>query len=220
MINIKKIYFLFAIILILFGFNITVKAECSYEERKELLQEAKNVEANIEYNTLTNSFDFKIYNLTQNLYAEINDSQDTKTISGKDLLNGTYNFNTTNTERAVTYSLKIYSGSIGCYGKLLTSKRVKKGVVNKFSFDNSCKGIEEYYYCKTILDTPITISDEMVYKNIENYKKSLESNSDNDEEFNISNFANKYWYIGLILIIIIVIIVIILLLRKRQSKLM
>ena len=135
----------------------------------------------------------KMYNLTQNLYAEINDSQDTKTISGKDLLNGTYNFNITNTERAVTYSLKIYSGSSGCYGKLLTSKRVKKGVVNKFSFDNSCKGIEEYYYCQTILDTPITISDEMVYKNIENYKKTLESNSDNDEEFNISNFANKYW---------------------------
>ena len=197
--------------------SFIVHAECTNEEREKLLEQANNIVVNFEADLNANKFNFYLYNLTSDLYVIINNEIDEKTVYGNNV-SGVYTFSTDDIDNQRTYSIKIYANN--CSGKFLTSKLVKKGIINKFAKEEVCNGIEEYYYCNSVLDTPITISDEMVYKNIENYKNQSNVNLNNKKSNNIMFLIKKYWYFLVIILAIICVIFFIKLINKKKSKLM
>ncbi len=199
--------------------SFIVHAECTNEEREKLLEQANNIVVNFEADLNANKFNFYLYNLTSDLYVIINNEIDEKTVYGNNV-SGVYTFSTDDIDNQRTYSIKIYANTNNCSGKFLTSKLVKKGIINKFAKEEVCNGIEEYYYCNSVLDTPITISDEMVYKNIENYKNQSNVNLNNKKSNNIMFLIKKYWYFLVIILAIICVIFFIKLINKKKSKLM
>ena len=68
--NIFK-YFIFIYLIVNISL-INVNAECSYQERKDLLNSAKNIEAFFEYDNLSNKFKMNLFNIdTEKFYIEI-----------------------------------------------------------------------------------------------------------------------------------------------------
>lgn len=204
----KKIFSYYILVFILmFSCIINTSAECSYKERKQLLEEAKNIEAYIEADLVVKKFDFFMYNLTENLYVELiaPNSPMPKVIYSQDIIEDYYTFSIYDTENPMTYKLIIYSNNSMCFGDKLTTKTIKKGIINEYAYSTECKGIEEYKYCKEIIDKKIPLTKNEVYKNILEYKKSLEPKIEPKKEASeiLMYYLTKYWYIPVILIVIV-----------------
>ena len=204
-----------------------VNATCTYEEKQELSEESKTINAYFEADVSNNIFKFNLVNLSENLYVVLsNDINDTKyTIYGLDLKDGNYSYDEPEINKSGTYTLNIYSNKGECVGENISSRRIKKGVINKFAKQDVCKGLEEYYYCNSVLNTEINISDDEVYKKIEDYKNlSIEKNEVVEEKFNIKDFIKEHKMIFIIicsiLFIIVVVVIIKIYLNKRKSKLL
>ena len=163
-------------ILLSFIFINSVKAECSYQERKKLLEEAKSVEAYFEADVKNKLFNFYLYNLTDDLFVRIENLSSKQSIEvyNYQIVGDYYTFVEDNIDEKVSYRIHIYSNKQECYGNKLTSKTISKGIINKFYSDSVCNGAEEYMYCQPFLKDKINISDEEVINKINEYKKNLE----------------------------------------------
>lgn len=216
----KKLNTLILIYILSFMFIINAKAECSYKERVELLNETKNVTAYIEPDVENKRFIFYLYNLNNNLYAEITNSlNDLKTtVRSTDLKDGYYSFYDYNTDDVVTYVVTFYSNKSNCSGDKLTTTRVKKPIINKYANYTMCKGIEEFYLCSTLLSNKITLTPQEIYLKIESYKEEL-ANRNKKEKFNILNFFKSYWYYFAIAFGILIIILTIWFINKKRGEL-
>lgn len=222
----RKIINLFIIVVFCFIFSINVNADCSYQERKELLDNAKNIEAFFEPDIDNNKFIFYLLNLNDDLYVSL---ENLNTNQFVDIYKYQYDTDIyikdeSNVSDVVTYKLHIYSNKSECYANHLTSKIIKKGAINKFYYEDICKGIDDYEYCNPILTKKINLSDEDVYKKINDYKKSISYDEQliEIEKFGLDDLMNlitDYWYILLIILLIILIIFIIRYINKKRGEL-
>lgn len=219
----RMILFVLCIISSMIFFINNVNAECSYQERKELLDKAKNLEIFFEPNVNDKYFTFNMYNLDNDLYVIISNdkSDDIKEVYSYDMEDNRYSFIDYNVDDLIVYTVKIYSNKSGCYSNNVTSKRVVKKIINKFYDDDICKGIEDYFYCKPLLNSKFSISDNKVISNINEYreKSSIKETEDINKKFGMDDLIElirKYWYIlGGILIIGIIIFIIVKINKKR-----
>lgn len=221
----KKVfnYGLFVLILS-FVFINNVNAECSYQERKSLLNEAKSVEAYFEPDLENNKFNLYIYNLTDNIFAKLENLKTKQSIEihNYEFEGDHYTYVENNISEMVTYRLSIYSNVTECYSNKLTSKTINKGILNKFYNESVCKGAEEYVYCQPFLDKEITISDSEVIEKIEEYKRGLEVDEKQEvvESNFLFDFIKTYWkYILVFVLVAIVISVSVLTIKKRKGEL-
>ena len=219
----RMILFLLCIISSMIFFVNNVNAECSYQERKELLDKAKNLEIFFEPNVNDKYFTFNMYNLDNDLYVIISNdkSDDIKEVYSYDMEDNRYSFIDYNVDDLIVYTVKIYSNKSGCYSNNVTSKRVVKKIINKFYYDDICKGIEDYFYCKPLLNSKFSISEDEVISNINEYreKSSIKETEDINKKFGMEDLIElirKYWYIlGGILIIAVIIFIIVKINKKR-----
>ena len=219
----RMILFLLCIISSMIFFVNNVNAECSYQERKELLDKAKNLEIFFEPNVNDKYFTFNMYNLDNDLYVIISNdkSDDIKEVYSYDMEDNRYSFIDYNVDDLIVYTVKIYSNKSGCYSNNVTSKRVVKKIINKFYYDDICKGIEDYFYCKPLLNSKFSISEDEVISNINEYreKSSIKETEDINKKFGMEDLIElirKYWYIlGGILIIAVIIFIIVEINKKR-----
>ena len=219
----RMILFVLCIISSMIFFINNVNAECSYQERKELLDKAKNLEIFFEPNVNDKYFTFNLYNLDNDLYVIISNdkSDDIKEVYSYDMEDNRYSFIDYNVDDLIVYTVKIYSNKSGCYSNNVTSKRVVKKIINKFYYDDICKGIEDYFYCKPLLNSKFSISEDEVISNINEYreKSSIKETEDINKKFGMEDLIElirKYWYIlGGILIIAVIIFIIVKINKKR-----
>ena len=212
------------LIFLSFIFVINVNAECSYQERKELLNEAKNVEAYFEPDLKNNKFNFYLYNLTDNIFVKLENLATNQSIEihNYNLEENYYTYVEDNISEKISYRVSIYSNKVECYANKLTSKTINKGILNKFYNESVCVGAEEYIYCQPFLDNEITISDSEVIKKIEDYKRSLEVEEKRDivENNFLFDFIKTYWkYILVFVIASIIVSFSILTIKKRKGEL-
>lgn len=207
----NNIKYIFLIVIFMFIFVNKVNAECTYQDRKELLEKAKEVEVFFEPDLNNKYFIFNLYNLDSDLYVDIYNSKtnESKEVHSYELNNNHYSFIDNNIDDIVTYRVNIYVGNSLCYGNELTTKTITKKIINKYYYMDICKNIEDYQYCKPLLNNKFSISDEKIEDNINKYKDSLNVKEDKKviNKFGMDDLINlvkKYWYIILIIISVVI----------------
>jgi len=202
-------YILFTYLLMFFCmFN--VNADCSYQERKEMLNEAKEVEAFFEADIDNNKFVFYIYNLTDNIYVALENPQ---TYQYREIFKYMYDteyytYDEENITDIINYKLKIYSNKSGCYGNIITTKTIKKPIINKYYKQEVCKGIEDFKYCTPILNIKPNLEEKEIYNAINKYREQVEISEDKTtiEKFGLDDLKDiiiEYWYVVIIIIIVL-----------------
>jgi len=202
-----------------------VYAECSYQERKDLLNAAENVKINME--TIDNgnysySYVFHVTGITEDLfitYYNTNDGEENY-ISYKSSNNGAYSFTDNETYGVYTYEFEISSIKKECYGNSLTKKRIKKPMFNIYSENVNCKKTEysDFKYCKKFLEEDYHLTEDKFYETLFNYvsKMEIEDIDDIKEE----SFIKKNLLILIIIPTVVIIgIVIFIIVRKKKNEL-
>ena len=217
-----KLFLTFSLLFTLFV--VRVNAECSYQERKELLSEAKNVDAFFEVDLDNNKFIFNLYNLSDNLFVELVNlsNNESEKIYKYQQDNDYYSFDIDNVSDYITYRLYIKSNKSECYSDSLTSKTLIKGIINKYYKEDVCKDIEDYIYCKPVLTKKTNYSDDEIYEKIKKYKEDYELSISNNkkEEYILITFLKNYWkYVLLIAVVLLIIILLLIRFNKKRGEL-
>lgn len=239
----KKV-FMYICILFVFSFiNVSsMNAECSYQERKDLLNAAKKVDVSFEIKSEkkienvfdaftqeekqieveTNYFNLNIVNLSENLflryYNDFDDSEEYVTFSNME--NGLYSVRIDNISNIYTYYFEFMSNNNNCSGDIILTKNLIKPKYNYFSEFTICneEKLKNTEYCKRFITEELGISEKVF---LEKANSILESSDEDNvkEEFNILNFFKTYWYIFVIILVISIIIFISLIITKKRGKL-
>ena len=214
-----------------------VNAECSYQERKELLNAAKNVDIfyevkenvntekgtntygeELNYENITYEIIFNISNLSNDLiikyYNTLNYEENY--INSENIKDGIYKFSDLNYYKIYNYYFEIYSTNENCPGNKIYTKKIKKPIYNGYSKYSICneKELETYKYCKKFVTEEIKIDEA---KFIELANKQLKSEQDESNvETNI--FFEKYFIYILIIITIIIISLVMIVIFKRKRR--
>ena len=130
-------------LLLSFIFVINVNAECSYQERKQLLNDVKNV--TVAYEPVLNeddtySFRFSVVGMTENIffkYYNLNNGIETF-VHYADLNDGIYKFVDNNSFMIYNYNFVFYSANPNCVGYELYTTKVKKPMYNIYSENEVC----------------------------------------------------------------------------------
>lgn len=238
----KKIFICFYSLFIIYFMNIlNCNAECSYQERKDLLNSAKNVEIFYEINekksidTGKNSFgeevsfdkidyifNFKVTNLSSNLFISYVDSDyNEKFINFEDLKDNIYSFEDNNFIKLFTYEFKFHSLNENCLGETILTKKVVKPYYNGFSDYEICKDerLENFIYCKTFLTSSHSYNENEFIQKAKEYIKSVEVQDEQSTKFNFIDFILNYYLYFLFSFVFIGGIIAIVLIRKKRSKL-
>lgn len=241
----KKITSILILLVSIFLFKINVYAECSYKERKELLNEAKQVDIAYEIETkqekitdiktdfesgstvILESYNFKfsVINLSSNLFIRYYNLFDNyeEYLDTEDFKDGIYSFNDSNYSDIYKYYFEFYSKNSNCSGELVYTKKIIKPKFNTFTKYPICseKGMENYKYCKKFITKDFNITDSEFSEKAYMYKKSLTTNSTPPEkkENKFLTYIKKYYYIPLIIILIIIVLIFIKIIKKKRSEL-
>ena len=232
-------------ILLSFIFINSVNAECSYQERKQLLNEAKAVDINFdvhnkeekivginpnteleeEYITTTYFFKMNILNMTNNMFAKITNNYDSSEIivNFEDMKNGLYSFDIENKTDIITYYIDFYSTKDNCYADNITTKTVKKPKENPIYYYSVCSNekVENSEYCKHFIDKNFSKNEYDIVKELNDIvnKNNEVQNGDKDFMTETVNLISTYWYLFLFLIVLILFISIMVVVRKKRSRL-
>lgn len=235
-----KIIFTF---LFTFVFILNVNAECSYKERKSLLDEAKNVD--IGYEIITNErtvegvnpdsgedmvttvedYEYKFYitNLTDNIYIRYYNLFDNeeKYIMSNELSDGIYYFSDNNYLDLYKYIFEIRSNNNNCLGEVMYTKKITKPVYNIFSSFSICSkdGMENYKYCSKFITKQFNISESEFIKFANEYYDSLQNKESSQEDKKVIEIIKKYWYIIAISVAIVFVVIISIVVVKKRSEL-
>lgn len=239
----KTTYKIMFTLLFTFVFILNVNAECSYKERKSLLDEAKKVD--IGYEIITNErtvegvnpdsgedmsvkvedYEYKFYitNLTDNIYIRYYNLFDNeeKYIMSNELSDGIYHFSDNNYLDLYKYIFEIRSNNNNCLGDVMYTKKITKPVYNIFSSFSICSkdGMEDYKYCSKFITKQFNISESEFIKFANEYYDSLQNKEDNQENNEVIEVIKKYWYIIVVVVVAILSIVIVIIVRKKRSEL-
>lgn len=239
----KKIfnYSLF-FILLSFVFINSVNAECSYQERKQLLNEAKAVDISVspkgekkqttiisdlteeeevvEYDAY--SFEFNIVNLTSNLFIKYYNDLDGVEyyITHDDINNGVYTFINNNESTLENYYFEFRSQNNNCPGQLMYTKKVIKPIFNNFSIYSVCseETLKNEEYCQKFTTKKFNIT-ESQFLEWANKKQSLLIQEEQENDSNILDVIFDKWYVIALIVLLLLIVIIVLFIRKRRSEL-
>ena len=237
--------FNYIILTIIFSFILihSVNAECSYQERKDLLNEAKsvdisfNVDNKIEKITFIDpdtgeseiidknnySFFMNITPFSSDIFLKITNDYNDEVImvNSSDFSNNVYSYPISNTTDIIKYTFTFYSNKDNCYASKITTRQLKKPKENPIYFYSICSDsrLMDNKYCKQFIDTDFNIEESEIIKIL---STSINQNGRVDNE-NIINkvfkILKKYWYIVTIILVSLITLIVILIIRKKRSEL-
>ncbi len=219
----KKITIIFVLFLSIFLFKYNVYAECSYKERKELLNSAKNID--IAYEIIKNendtySFKFNVVGITDNIFVSYQNDNNgiVNYIDNSDVNDGIYSFVDDNYTLIYNYKFTMYSQNENCSGTELYSTKIKKPMYNIFSKNINCtfKNNSKFEYCKKFLDKDLKITTQKF--NEELMKYNTKTNEKEDSEIEQNNSILKIIIIALIIVTIIIFIIFLINFVKRKKS--
>lgn len=223
----KKIIGILALLLIVFGFNFTVKAEdtCSKEELSRLKELAKKVEINYDYvlkEVTQDGIVIKYPEYFSLTATNLNDDLKVMIIENyyegkyKEFKNGTVSEATLkpfNEGEKVTVTIKAFVPN-KCSGKTILSKVVKIPYYNRYYDEGVCANYPDFKYCSEIVES--TISAEQYERELGKYISAQENIK---EEVKISEGNwNLLITIGAILVSILIIVLITWIIVKVRKK--
>lgn len=199
---------MFKLLLVCFASIIFVKnvnAECSYEERKNLLNEAKNIKVDVAVENKTieqtildydgtseikekeiDVINFYVSNLSDNLFIKYYNLMNSEEnyIMPSNVKDGAFIIEDRNLIDFYTYYFVIYSANERCVGEEIYTKKVKKPTANPYSGFDICKEdkMEDFKYCKKYLDEEVKISSTEFEKKANNYLNGSESSEETPVE--------------------------------------
>lgn len=239
----KKVYnYGIFILLLSFIFVKNVKAECSYQERKQLLNEAKSVD--IGYDIITETKEeigvnpdsgeemvstmeeyiikFSVTNLSDNLYIRYYNLFDNEEhyITKDDLVNGIYYFEDDDYLNLYTYNFEFRSNNNNCIGDVFSTKKVVKPVYNSFEMFSICdyEEMKDYKYCQKFITKYFDINENEFITGATEYYDSLTKDKDSGSDIDIIQVIKNNWYYGVAIVVVAVVISVILLIRKKRSE--
>lgn len=221
----KKIfnYSLF-FILLSFIFINSVNAECSYQERKQLLNEAKAVDISVEPILNDNKeydFKFTIVNITKDFFIKYyNTNNGEENIINYELSNnGVFSFTDTDTYSVYDYKFEFYSTNNNCYADKINSKTITKPMYNIYSENVNCtyEDNKNFKYCAKFLSKDDNLSIDEFYEKMLDYNEKQQTYDIDD---NKEGFVEKYFiYISVLSGVLILSITIFVIIKKRREKL-
>lgn len=210
--------------LLSFIFINSVDAECTYQERKQLLNETKSVDISVEpILNDNNEYDFKfnVINITEDFFIKYyNTNNGEENVINYELSNGgIFSFVDTDTYSVYNYKFEFYSTNNNCYADKISSRSITKPMYNMYSENVNCTydNNKNFKYCAKFLTKDYNITIEEFYDKMLDYnsKNQTQDIDDNEESF----FGKYIVYIvistGVILLSIIAVVII----KKRREKL-
>ena len=222
--------------------NINVKAECSYKERKDLLNSAKNISIVVEpiidkveesgdtsldldnnvYIVEKYSFNFIVTGLNEDLYIKYyNDfNEDNGFINFSDLTDGIYRFSNEDYSNLMTYYFEIRSNNNNCAGQKFMTKKVVKPIFNEYSRYDICseEKLKNKDYCKKFITKNLNISEPEFFDRASDIlEKPNDEKVVNDNNF--WDFLTNYWYYFVGGLVIVVATIVIIAISKKRGKL-
>ena len=208
-----------------------VNAECSYQERKDLLNAAKGVDIGYEiktdvveeegedpdtgelkkYKNEYYSFQFYVNNLSDNIFIKYYngfDDENSGFINKENLKDGIFYFDDYNTTNIYKYYFEVYSSNNNCPGELMYTHKITKPRYNYFSTFDVCgyEGMEDYKNCEKFITNEINKNEsEFAYEAMNYYNTKHFKDEKVNKDNKYINFFKKYWYCFVIIFIIIVI---------------
>ena len=238
----KIVYKLLIVITFIFAFNLIVNAECSYQERNELLKEAKNVNAFFDINSEKKNverinpnseelesievedyyFILNVLNLTNNMFIKITNNYDDNEIivNSNSLNNGVYTYKTDNTSNIITYYLTFYSTKDNCYANKITQISLKKPKENPIYYYSVCSNeyVKDSKYCQHFITNDFKGDVYDIVGELNNKVRSYENQKER-KGIGFLDIVKSYWYVGIILVLFIIFIILTILHRKRKIEL-
>ena len=240
----RLINFLFLTIIFAFVFNISVYAECSYQERKELLNSAKNVDISFELKdkeeeyvginpnsgleeTIKQTiyyFDLNIIGITENMFLSISNDYDSEEIvvNYEDLSDGSYSLEINNSSDLIKYYIQFYSNKDNCYAEKIITKKITKPKLNPIYNYSICLNdkVSNHEYCKQFINKDFNKSETDIIEELNNIiNDENESNNKVKNDNAFLNFFINYWYVFLLGLIIISTVIVVIIIRKKRSRL-
>ena len=241
----RVVNYLMYLFLFFFILVSSVNAECSYQERKNLLNEAKsvdivfNVDSRKEKIETVNPnteeieiieddkfyFNLNISNLTNDLFIKVtnNLNSDQFIVNSEDLKDGLYSYEIDNMTDIITYHLDFYSTYNNCYAEKILSRQIKKPKENPVYYFSVCSDerLENNKYCQRFIENDFNMK---TYDIVSKLNKILEEENEPVVEKNFSakkvkQFFAKYWYLFVVTLIVIIGVITLLIIRKKRSKL-
>jgi len=238
----KHIFKLFLFIFCMFIFYSNVNAECSYQERKELLNSANNIKIGINsvnqdkelvgINPETGKEETKIIkdyyfvlslsNIPDNIFVTISSVEENVefTIDKNNTENGLYLYEIDNVTDIFTYNLSFYSLKEKCYAEKITTKKVKKPKLNPIYYYSICQNeeVNSHKYCQQFIDSDFAQSEESI---INSLKKIIDEKSEkqNNNKNKFNYIIKKYWYIPTIIIVLIILITSLVIINEKSVEL-
>ena len=236
---------IFKLLLICFTSIIFVKdvnAECSYEVRKTLLNEAKNIKIDVavENKTIEQTIldydgtsevkekeieviNFYVSNFSDHLFIKYYNllNSEEKYIMPSNVKDGAFLIEDRNLIDFYTYYFVIYSANEQCVGEEIYTKKIKKPTANPYSGYNICKEekMEDFKYCKKYLDEEVKISSTEFEKKANNYLNGSESSEETPVE-TVKNIDYLiYTAIGITILLALVVIIKINKNKKKKENL-
>lgn len=241
----KVINYVCFTIIFSFIFIMNTNAECSYQERKDLLNQAKSVDVSFEvvekeeeytlinpntgeegqYSKTLYSFKLNVAGITEDIFAKIYSTNDTNQyiVNYEDMTDGIYSIDIENTTDIVKYYVDFYSTNSNCYAEKITTNTITKPKENHLYYFSICldERVQNSKYCEHFIEKDFSKSvDEIVSELTEIVNEDGSNTKNEDNVLNIvRNFMNSYWYILIIIIVIVVVFVTIILVRKKKNRL-
>lgn len=238
----KRVFnYLLVIILFSFIFIMNANAECSYQERRDLLNDAKNIDISFDINeeekveTGVNTYGeqvnitSKIYNikinvsgLTDNVFIKYYNYFDNeeKYIHYSDTKNGVFIFEDDNYTDLYTYYFEMFSSKSGCLGNKLYTKKVVKPIYNGYSNYNICKneGMDTFKYCQKFVTEDFNIIESEFIELANEYLNNMDV-EEIEKDFNFVDILKNYYIYFLVVIVLIVTIIIVIIIKNKRSRL-
>ena len=225
----KSFNLLLVFICTCFLFVVNVNAECSYNERKELLSAAKKVDISVEPvdNGDSNySFKFSVTGLTDNIFVKYYNTNngEEEYIFEDDVTNGMYEFVDDEAYMIYSYNFIFYSENENCTGYEITSKRIKKPMYNIYSENPNCsyENNSKFKYCQRFTETDYKLTTEKFLKALVDYnnKKSSSEILETQNNNSFISFIKKYIIVIVVSILLVAGIVVITILIKRKRSML
>ena len=238
----KIIKYITITILLTFIFIYNVQAECSYQERKDLLNAAKNVD--VSFNIESEEVDFKsinpntdkeeiikktkyyfnlnVVNLKSDTFIKLtNDyNSDEVIIKSEDLKDGIYTQRIDNISDIITYYYTFYSLNDNCYAEKITRKQVKKPKENPLYYYSICSDnlVKDSEYCQHFIHKEFNMTNDDIVTKL---NKTIQDNNEiqDNDGFDFISFIKNYWYCLLIIIILLLLGIIFYIIKKKRSEL-
>jgi len=202
--------------------GIIVNASCTYQQRANLNETARNIRAAFEVNEkevevagvdyitkeafifkeLQPEFILNIYNITNDvLITQTNDhNRRTVDINYGMTTNGVYNTTITDFENIITYTFRVVSNLEGCRGDILRTFTITKPKLNYFVQYPICDGLENIPYCQRFITEEFSINLNELPERLEQYLD--EHNLGPDGEVKGNWFSKNWLYIAIGVVIV------------------